>query len=119
MDAATWTNLWTALGPWGVVVGIALTLVTQWLRAWLPRSRLPMVPPLPDGSRPAPPALHDQFPLVVLLLQALRRLPQGRTATLDDLPHELVVQLRQEVHKLRMAQAARHTAALADLNRPD
>jgi hypothetical protein len=116
MDLAVVNRELSALGPWGIAVGIVLTLVMQWLRSRFSGSRPAVDPGRPPSSPAVSPAFPDQFPLVWRLMQVLRLVPSGRPATVDDLPHELVVRLRKELQQVRAAQTARHTAALAELN---
>jgi hypothetical protein len=119
MDLTPLLTALSALGPWGIVAGIGITLLLQFLRNRLGKPAAPLVP-LPNPS-PAtnPQPLDKQFPLLARLAQVLGITPRTGPATTADIPHDLVLQLRSEVDRLSAAKAAGHAAALADLTPPE
>jgi len=60
MDLNALPNMLASLGPWGIVIGVAVTLFVQWLRARMG----PNQPPLLPGP--------SQTPLLDALLAILR-----------------------------------------------
>lgn len=106
----------TALGPWGLIVGVALVLGLQFLRQRLGPQPQPVLPtPMPTAATVAV-RLDATAPLINRLLQGLGTRPDGKPITSADVSHEVLLQLRQEISALIEAKSASHAAALADLN---
>jgi len=118
MDLTPLLTALSALGPWGIVAGIGITLGLQFLRNRLSRPPAPITPTPNPSPATHPLRLDGQFPLLARLAQVLGIAPRTGPATTADLSHELVLQLRSEVERLSAAKAAGHAAALADLT-PD
>lgn len=80
----------SALGPWGVLVGVAVTLAAQFLRNRLPSGPAPVPPPSPAPAPHGTPVLDA---LLALLRARFTAPAQSATVTttaapVADLDHE-------------------------------
>lgn len=114
-DMTPITNWLASLGPYGYLLAAALPVVLYLLRRKFGPLAQPVVPTPAPSPATTSPALAGRFPLASLFAAALGIKTPGRAATVADIPHDKLVQLRDEVTGLIEAKVEHHAAALADL----
>lgn len=106
------------LGPlWGPLAGAGLLLLTQWARKRFPQPTPgPLAPPAPTpGPTPTP---GPQFPILQMVLDALRKVRGATEKDPADLSHDFLSAMWEELDRLADLKRRQLADGLAALGGP-